>query len=284
MMQNKFVLLQSLILIAMARLARQQSGTGIYHVMLRGINRQNIFEDDEDFQHMVGSLYALCHRFDEDGNRLPALCTFYAYCIMSNHVHLLLQEKEESIGQTVKRLGVSYSYYYNKKYDRCGHLFQDRFRSEPVNDLSYFVVLLRYIHQNPVKAGLVSSPVDYPWSSWREYECPSPHIVHVCNTDTVLKRIPYQRLKEYVDIPVEEGYQIIDVDNDMRLKLSDSTLCHILRDNLGIASPTEVQALDKNQRDVVLEKLLTCGGGIRQISRITGVSFGIVQKIKKRMI
>ena len=81
----------------------------------------------------------------------------------------------------------------------------------------------------------------------------------------------------------EEGYQIIDVDNDMRLKLSDSTLCHILRDNLGIASPTEVQALDKNQRDVVLEKLLTCGGGIRQISRMTGVSFGIVQKISKRV-
>ena len=102
-MQKKYILLQSLILIAMARLARQQSGTGIYHVMLRGINRQNIFEDDEDFQRMVGSLYALCHRFDEEGNRLPGLCSFYAYCIMSNHVHLLLQEKEESIGQKISK-------------------------------------------------------------------------------------------------------------------------------------------------------------------------------------
>ena len=61
------------------------------------------FEDNEDFQRMVGSLYALCHRFDEEGNRLPALCSFYAYCIMSNHVHLLLQEKEESIGQKISK-------------------------------------------------------------------------------------------------------------------------------------------------------------------------------------
>ena len=62
----------------------------------------------------------------------------------SNHVHLLIREREESVSDTIKRLGVSYSHYYNKKYERTGHLFQDHFKSEPVNDMNYFVTLLRY--------------------------------------------------------------------------------------------------------------------------------------------
>ena len=108
----------------MPRQARKESGTGIYHVMLRGINRQDIFEEQE------------------------------AYCLMSNHVHLLLRERTESISISLKHLTVSYAAYYNKCYQRVGHLFQDRFKSEPVNDIEYFVTLLRYVHQNPVKAGI----------------------------------------------------------------------------------------------------------------------------------
>ena len=118
----------------MPRQERTKSGTGIYHVMLRGINR-----------------------------------TFYSYCLMSNHLHLLVREHKESVSSVMKRLGIAYAYYFNKKYQRNGHLFQDRFRSEPVNTMEYFVTLLRYIHQNPVKAGLVSSPGNYSWSSWHEY-------------------------------------------------------------------------------------------------------------------
>ena len=80
--------------------------------------------------------------------------TLYAYCLMSNHIHLLIREREDEIGMAIKRIASSYVYYYNHKYSRDGHLFRERFKSEPVNDMAYFVILLRYIHQNPVKAGM----------------------------------------------------------------------------------------------------------------------------------
>ena len=143
----------------MARQIRKKSGTGIYHVMLRGINRQDIFEDDEDYLQMTSILRGQSERYDEKGLRLPPFCTFYAYCLMSNHLHLLIQEREDNISDIVKRIGVTYAHYFNKKYERNGHLFQDRFRSEPVDDIGYFITLLRYIHQNPLKASEVNKMI-----------------------------------------------------------------------------------------------------------------------------
>ena len=73
---------------------------------------------------------------------------------MSNHIHLLLKEGEEDLGTLFKRIGASYVYWYNWKYNRTGHLFQDHFKSEPVEDDTYLLTVLRYIHQNPLKAGI----------------------------------------------------------------------------------------------------------------------------------
>ena len=84
---------------------------------------------------------------------------------MGNHFHLLIREQEEKVGETIKRIASSYVYYYNRKYGRDGHLFKERFKSEPVNDMEYFTILLRYIHQNPVKAGVVEKVKDYEYSS-----------------------------------------------------------------------------------------------------------------------
>jgi len=87
---------------------------------------------------------------------------------MDNHVHLLLKEEDEPLSDTMRRLCGSFVGWYNKKYDRVGHLFQDRFRSEVVEDDAYLATALRYIHRNPVKAGLCTDPSDFPWSSCRE--------------------------------------------------------------------------------------------------------------------
>jgi len=88
---------------------------------------------------------------------------------MSNHIHLVLKEGEEDLGTVFKRIGASYVYWYNWKYNRSGHLFQDRFKSEPVEDDTYFLTVLRYIHQNPIKAGITGNISNYPWSSYAEY-------------------------------------------------------------------------------------------------------------------
>ena len=130
----------------MPRKSRESSGTGIYHVMLRGINRQNIFYDVNDYETFLMSLRKLTHPEDEKHLPKPPLCDVYAYCLMPNHVHLLLREKSEGLAVVMKSLGVAYAWHYNKKYQHLGPVFQDRFRSEPVNDNAYFFTLLRYIH------------------------------------------------------------------------------------------------------------------------------------------
>jgi REP element-mobilizing transposase RayT len=146
----------------MPRSARKESGCGIYHVMMRGVNRQAIFDDDEDCRRFMDILADLPFQHDDDGRLLPIrTCVIYAWCLMMNHLHLLVMEKNWKIAEVIKSLASSYVYYYNKKNERIGHLFQERFKSEPCNDMEYFTTLLRYIHQNPVKAGIVEDAADY---------------------------------------------------------------------------------------------------------------------------
>lgn len=119
----------------MPREGRKKSKTGVYHIMLRGINRQTIFEDDED---RFKFLETLRKYKDISQYRL------YSYCLMDYHVHLLLRETEESISEAIKRISSSYVYWYNLKYERIVHLFQDRFKSERVENTFYFLTVLRY--------------------------------------------------------------------------------------------------------------------------------------------
>ena len=120
----------------MPRMARTMSVSGYMHVVVRGIGKQILFEETKDYEHYLERLerYSL-----ETGVKVCA------YCLMGNHVHILLHGELASIALLMKKLGVSYSGYYNRKYDRSGHLFQDRYRSEPVNDERYLLTVFRYM-------------------------------------------------------------------------------------------------------------------------------------------
>ena len=263
----------------MPRQARKFSGTGVYHVMLRGINRQDIFEDDEDYRQMVTCLRSLAERYAESGHLLQPLCTLYAYCLMSNHIHLLIREREETVSEVVKKLGISYAYYFNRKYGRNGHLFQDRFKSEPVDSMEYFVVLLRYIHQNPVKSGIAVNVGDYPWSSWNEYCAKRPQSIPLCAVSSVLSRIDIHDLEEWISTPVDNDKDILDIDTEEHTSLSDSDIRAFLLNTHGIVNPLMIQSLEKTRRNIDLKSAKAFGAGIRQLARLTGVSFGIIQKL-----
>ena len=266
----------------MPRKPRLYSGTGIYHVMLRGINRQNIFEDLEDHASMLMYMQQLIEQYDELGNRLPPLCTIYAYCLMSNHVHILLKVHEKEIGDTIKPLAVSYALYFNRKYSRTGHFFQDRFKSEPVNDITYFVTLLRYIHQNPLKAGIVQHVADYEWSSWKEYigEVPTP--LCLCATRAVCNRIPLEELRDLVETPLADELQCLDVQENVRITIGDQDVRQFLLQEYDIAEPLRVQAFEKELRREIVLACLEQGAGFRQLSRLTGVPYGVIHRIFDR--
>ena len=113
----------------MPRSARNKSSTGIYHVILRGINKKRIFEDNEDKLRFLETI-----RISQEASKYQV----YAYCLMSNHVHLLMKEGNENLGMAFRRIGASYVYWCNWKYNRQGHLFQDRYKSEAVDTDEYF--------------------------------------------------------------------------------------------------------------------------------------------------
>ena len=143
----------------MPRQPRQRSESGYLHLIVRGIGRQALFEEREDYQFFLSIL----ERFSRETRVI--VC---AYCLMENHVHLLVRDKGEQAALMMKKLGVSYSRYFNGKYDRQGHLFQDRYMSEPVDDERYLLTVFRYILNNPQKAGICTA-AEYEWSSYRLY-------------------------------------------------------------------------------------------------------------------
>lgn len=133
-----------------------------------------MFEDDEDRQRIIETLAIYK---EKSGYRI------YGYCMMSNHVHLILKEEKEPISLIMKCISSSYVYYYNLKYSRCGQLFQERFKSEVIENDSYLLTVLRYIHQNPQKANMVKKLKEYKWSSYNEYINTSK----IIDTDFALK-------------------------------------------------------------------------------------------------
>ena len=263
----------------MPRKQREKSGTGIYHVMMRGINHQDIFEDRGDYWKFLKLLHMQTHPEDKQGHALPAQLTLYAYCLMSNHVHLLVREQAEGLVPPIKSIAISYAQYFNNKYEHSGQLFQDRFKSEPVNDMAYFVTLLRYIHQNPVAAGIVPAVSSYTWSSWCEYDDLMVCAVPVCTTQHVLSRIPKSDLVELVNDPLPKALNILDFNNEMEQRVTDGKVREYLTSLIGSGSPTELQHYGKEERNQIIRQLKDYGASIRQISRLTGVSFGIIRKV-----
>ena len=166
----------------MPRQRRAYSATQIYHIMVRGNAGRDIFLDDDDKKQF---LRILSRKKRQTGFKL------YAFCLMKNHFHLSLKEGHENISNIMRRINTTYALYFNKKYQLAGHLFQNRFKSENVEDDAYLISLIRYIHQNPVKAGIVLSPEEFPWSSCLYYFFPEKNIYKLVDIEEVLKIFSY---------------------------------------------------------------------------------------------
>ena len=264
----------------MARTARTHSDSGVYHAILRGVNKQQIFECTEDYQRFLNILRTLTVREqDESGHRSKPNCVVYAYCLMGNHVHLLIKESSETLAQIMKRISSSYVYYYNHKYGRIGHLFQERFKSQPVGDWDYFLTLLRYIHQNPLKPHLVTSLREYKWSSWLEYIGQEKNAF--CAINVVLSRISLEELSNLIAEPLAEKEEegLLDIEETpVKTCYSDEEIWHVLTNLCGMTTAAEFQQLPRPQQKHYLWEAHAKGIGPRALSRLTGVPYSIVQR------
>jgi hypothetical protein len=195
---------------------------------------------------------------------------------MSNHVHLLIRDGAESLAEVIKRIGASYAQYYNKKYIRFGHLFQDRFKSEPVNDNGYFFTLFQYIHQNPVAAGITTVVGSYKWSSWGEYERSGNGIQAICSTKPVLARMPLDELRELVNDLLPKTVSILDYNSGSSVR-TDEEMIDFFADNYGLNRPADLQLYSRDRQKDILRDAKEYGGSIRQLVRLTGISFTIIR-------
>ncbi len=151
----------------MARPLRIEYPGAFYHITNRGVGRQDIFFKDYDRKVFLEKLEDLHEKWG---------IIFHGYCLMTNHYHLELETPGGELSRPLQWLNHVYAGYVNKEYKRVGHLFQGRFKSVLVEAEDHLHVLTRYIHMNPVRAGIVRRPEEYRWSSYRDYlgirQCP----------------------------------------------------------------------------------------------------------------
>jgi len=144
----------------MARKKRVEFPGAFYHVLARGNNKQLIFKDEQDYKVYIIRLKRYHNRYK---------FTLYAYTLMPNHIHLLIETGLTPLSKIMQGIQESYTYYFHKKYKSVGHLFQGRYKAILCQRDTYLLELVRYIHLNPVRAALVRNSDDYPWSSHPVY-------------------------------------------------------------------------------------------------------------------
>ena len=248
----------------MPRQARTMSSSRIYHIMLRGINQQQIFEDEQDYKRFLKIL-----------EECKVICEYkiYAYCLMGNHIHLLLETGKEDCSLVMKRICTRFVYWYNLKYNRVGHLFQDRYRSEPVEDESYLVMATVYIHQNPMKAGITKG-LSYKYSSYDSYIKKDFWLVDGEKVKEAMKPFDFE---EYHKNFTETRF--IDIDEKPIQRKTDEDIIELLKKKYKCNSTSDFQNLPIHKRDKYVLELKKYGASLRQISRLTGISLGVIRGI-----
>jgi len=251
------------------RTSRIKSESGIYHIIMRGINRQILFEDEED-----------CNRFIQTLYRYREISEFklYAYCLMGNHVHLLLMEGKEPLETVMRRLCCSFVFWYNKKYCRIGYLFQDRFKSEAIDDGTYFLTALRYIFRNPLKANITNKIEDYKWTNYNEYlqgniNADMEYVINYF--DMADKGNALTKLIDYINSENEDEC----LETNEKRSITDEEAIKIIKAHCKIEHAIDLQKFDVEKRNICIIALKKYNLSIRQIERLTGISRGIIQKL-----
>lgn len=272
-------------------MARERAESGFYHVMTRGNGRQLIFESSRDRMELLGLLRASARR---GGTAV------LAWCLMPNHLHLVLDDPAEGLGETMQRALTSYARSYNARTGHVGHLFQGRYTSVPLEDDARLLGAVRYVHLNPERAGIALAD-DYAWSSYAEYAGGPAVVDGLVDTSTVLELVGGR--EGFVELcregaegvpgapaegaPGETGAGVpvsgagaycplgASMSSDERLLAARGVLA-----DAGFGTPADVKGLPRRRRDEAIGLLRASGFSIREIERMTGVGRGVVARVR----
>ncbi len=263
----------------MPRTAREMSETGIYHILLRGIDNKNIFEDDEDKQKFVD--LTLKKRNTSNFN-------LYAYCVMDNHVHLAIKDVQGNLSSGIKGISIGYVCYFNKKYGKAGKLFYDRFKSEAIKEQRQLLALIRFIHNNPVKENIAKAVGEYRWSSYNlcisesentfgceDFKKDIDEILSMFSTD---KKEAIKAFGEFTKSDEPDMFCDYDVlDRDLELLKNKHMAKEIIA---GVSIGNDAWEKDREVLRAVILKLRNEHNiSLRQIAEILKLNRGLVQRL-----
>lgn len=249
----------------MARQARKTASSNVYHIMCRGVSRHSIFEDAADHRHYRELLEAQVN---------SESLTLFAWCLMDNHVHLVAKATLPELSFAMKSINCSYAQYFNKRHERVGHLFQDRFKSEPIETDESLLRVVRYVHRNPLEAGITQT-LDYRWSSYKEYFGKAHRI---CSTKTVANIAGGTAALRRFHTESASSCEFIEIGR-IKPRRDNAKARTIAAQALGEGACKQIGSLPRQRRNQAIAKLRACGLSIREIERISGVSRGIIGTI-----
>ena len=251
----------------MAKKLREKSPTGYYHVTLRGNGRQIIFEDDEDRKTF---LRLLSDAVDLFGARV------IAWCLMSNHVHVVIDDPNDEISAIVHRFAFTYAQHFNNKSGHVGALFQGRFHSVPITSDEQLLQTVRYIHDNPVRAG-ISAADKYPWSSFSEYT--GDTLRQMSDVSVVLELLGGKR--QFLEFSKDNANAVLFL--RLSTRIPDGDIQAAARPALGNINPLDIKAMELGKRDQALTKLRAAGLSWRQMEMLTGIGAQTIRRAYRRV-
>lgn len=243
------------------RTARISCDSNTYHVIARGVGQQILFEDENDRLKFISLMQS----------ELALHGKVFAWCLMSNHAHIVIRMDMTGLSLSMGKLLSRYAIYFNHKYGRTGHLFQERFMSEPIETDEYLLAAIRYVHRNPEKPRIAKAAL-YRWSSYGNYTG-SPGF---CDTDLALDLLSNVEGFERFHLQ-DDGGTYLDIPAGKQRKSDDEALM-IAWDVLGGAPADRFEGLDRGTRNDLLRQLKAAGLRISQIQRLTGIGRSIISR------
>jgi len=276
------------------RTRRGESSTGYYHIMNRGINGLYLFNDKFEKEKLLNIMVE-----EKENIELKIV----AYCIMDNHFHFLIKAEKENLMMYMKKIGIRYAMYYNRKEKRRGSVFQDRFKSEVIEDEEYLLSAIKYIHNNPVKANMVEDFTKYNWSSANQYirrflkiennRCKENnfdnHNIKEIGVDIeVFKWVEerYGNKEEFIKNHLEEDFYVhLDISEDMekeRLDKAQNIICRVFEEK-GLEEMPSGSEGKEIKKEICLELIKNTKLSAREIGELLNMSQKQVGKEKTRI-
>lgn len=254
----------------MPKTPRKRSTLLTYHVVIKGADRQLLFEETKDYIKYLEIL----EQFKEE-------CKFqlFAYCLMDNHVHLLIRHSPEYSLETIfRKINTTYAIWFNMKYNRTGFVQNGRYFSEPIEDEAYLLTVLKYIHYNPTKAGLETFPgKSYRWSSFSDYGKRGETLTDTAPIYEIIGG--YQEFEKMHLVNTGDSEQKCLEINRFRKRLPDDVAKSIILEVSGCNTAADFQKLSLKARNENIFALKKRGLSIRQVNRLTGVPKGVIEKV-----